>query len=296
MRFWNRLESFDLAALNLMVGLLLAMGLVVLAGNNVGVRIESYTPSGSARADASIRVRFFDDMRQNTTQLEITPALAGNLRWNGPRELVFEPSEEFQPRQRYEVRLAAGARSTSGATLKDPFTFSFSVALPRIVYLAPVTAPDRNLYTYDLNSGAVEQITFSENGLADFNISQDGRTVAYTRYDSQGGTDIWLYDLQTNSTRQLTNCGASQCMMPTWSPDNRTMSTNARNMTSFLANWGPPAPGWWIRKRPALRCCLRIRKSWGTLRSTRRMASELPCSISTCLASASTTSTARTTS
>src|SRR5687768_14602543 len=134
--------------------LITAIGLVVLAGNNVGVQIESYAPAVAARGDATIRIRFYENMEKPTVEerFSISPALEGDLRWNGDREIVFEPTGQLVSGTEYTVRLAEGAISTaSNAELKEDFTFSFKVALPRVLYLAPATSANANLYAMDLN-------------------------------------------------------------------------------------------------------------------------------------------------
>ncbi|MGQ0647048.1 MAG: BamA/TamA family outer membrane protein [Gemmatimonadaceae bacterium] len=69
--------------------------------------------------------------------------------------------------------------------------------------------------------------------MADPAWSPDGRQIAFT--GMKGGiSDIYLFDLQTGQSRQLTNDRAAQ-LHPAWSPDTRTLAwvTDAGDETSF---------------------------------------------------------------
>ena len=69
--------------------------------------------------------------------------------------------------------------------------------------------------------------------IADPAWSPDGRQLAFTGF--RGGlSDLYLYDLTTNQTRQITNDREAQ-FQPAWSPDGRTIvfMTDAGEETSF---------------------------------------------------------------
>lgn len=216
------LDTFDQIVLMVIVGVLLAMAAVILIGNNIGVQVESYSPENIARSDAAVRIRFYDEMAQSSVEnhFNIEPALDGNLRWNGNREMIFEPTAKLITGQTYTVTLEEGAAADGGgAKLKEDFQFSFWVALPRVIYLAPATAQDRNLYAHDLESGEITQLTDTKLGIADYAISYDGQYVAYTAYNEDGTSDIWVLEVATQFTRQITSCVDAYCAAPAWKPD-----------------------------------------------------------------------------
>ncbi|MFP4322515.1 MAG: Ig-like domain-containing protein [Anaerolineales bacterium] len=220
------LDIFDRVALSAILVLALAIIGVVAAGNNIGVQIESIVPDEFARADASVRIRFFDDMQQGTVEerFRISPEREGNLRWNGPRELVFEPEVPWQSGETYQIELDAGARSESGATLRDAIEHTFTAAAPRVTYLSPAGALDRNLYLHDLNTGETQQLTEAEYGVADYDISADGEFIAYTRYNQEGLSDIWIYSMATGTERRVTDCVEAFCSAPEWHPNGREIA------------------------------------------------------------------------
>ena len=89
----------------------------------------------------------------------------------------------------------------------------------QIVYIAPFSAIDSNLYLHDLADVSAQQLTHSDFGVEDFAISPDGFAIAYTRYDENGSTDIWLYDLRSGGDFPLTDCVQANCEQPTWRAD-----------------------------------------------------------------------------
>lgn len=216
------LDRFDRIVFAIIGAVVGAIGLVVLIGNNVGVQVESYSPETTARSDSRIRIRFYNEMARASVEqnFSISPAVEGSLRWNGDRELVFEPSSALLSGQTYTVLVKEGAKAKSGgAELKADLRFSFRVALPRAVYLAPASAQDRNLYVFDLNTGEVQQLTDYDLGIADYEVAPDGQSIAYTLYKEDGTSDLWLYHLDSGAINQLTNCVNASCAAPSWKPD-----------------------------------------------------------------------------
>lgn len=107
---------------------------------------------------------------------------------------------------------------------------------PRIAYLAPSSGPF-NISIADPTTGDTEQITFSETGVDDFAISQDGRYIAYSE-DQAEAREIMLLDLANNSTRALTNCRAENavCSHPVWRPDGTVLAYQRRELNDAMGN------------------------------------------------------------
>ena len=219
------LDRFDVIIIGMMIALVVAIGGVVLAGDRVGVTIAEggYAPQGSAVSGGSaIRVRFSDAMDAASVEerFTITPAVDGSFRWTGPRTLTFTPTRPLLPQTTYTVTIRAGAKAVKrGSTLQADFAWPFTVRPPRIVYLAPEDRLARNLYLTDPASGAVYQLTTTPDGVEDYAVSPNGGQIAYTQYNAGGTANIWLLDLRTTTSRQITNCVDAMCSAPAWKPD-----------------------------------------------------------------------------
>ncbi|MBZ0304619.1 MAG: Ig-like domain-containing protein, partial [Anaerolineae bacterium] len=231
------LDRLDYTALGTMGILTAAIVVVILLGNHVGVQVESYSPQDTAAGSTAISLRFFDEMNRESVEknFTITPQVNGLFRWNNPREVIFQPDVPLTGGTTYTVGLEKGVESRNGsAELKDDFTFSFRVDLPKVLYLAPSTSPQRNLMAFDLNSLEIQQLTDTEFGVVDYAVSPGGKYIAYSVYNQDSSSDIWLYDTNAASTRQLTNCANAFCAAPAWHPDGTRLAYEREDYDSTL--------------------------------------------------------------
>ncbi|HEY0821949.1 MAG TPA: S9 family peptidase [Rhizobacter sp.] len=79
-----------------------------------------------------------------------------------------------------------------------------------------------HLFRLDVDTGTVAQLTRGDFEVHGFQVSADGRRVAYsrTRAGAQHCTDIWVMNLDGTEDRRLTHDQAS-ASAPSWSPDGR---------------------------------------------------------------------------
>ena len=85
----------------------------------------------------------------------------------------------------------------------------------QIVYIGG----DANLYLHNLDAGTATQLTTSEFGVEDFAIAPEGVAIAYSRYNDNSTTDIWLHDLRSGEDFRLTDCINASCGQPSWRAD-----------------------------------------------------------------------------
>ena len=208
----------DRAILIAIAALMVAIGGVILLGDNVGVQVGNYGPRDTAKSDNAIRVRFLEPMAQDSVEerFSIQPEHSGAFRWNGPREIIFQPETPLIFGETYTIQIASGAESESGsAELKDDLRFSFTVDWPRVVYLSP----KRHLMIYDLNTGQSDTLIESEFGLESYAVDPTGNLIAQSIFHEDGTSDIWVYNLGNDSNTQVTNCQNSACLAPEWNAD-----------------------------------------------------------------------------
>lgn len=109
----------------------------------------------------------------------------------------------------------------AGAYLSDP-----ARQPQRVAYLYPASAAQQNVWLADIHdSGARQQLTFSEYGVYDFDFSPDGRWLAFA--DRSGGATVTLrlLDLSTSKLIDLVDCVAlkAYCTTPVFSPDGKRL-------------------------------------------------------------------------
>jgi Tol biopolymer transport system component len=221
---WLKLDRFDMIVAAVTVVLLAVMGGVVWSGDHVGVYIpdSGYAPVGVASGSEPVRIRFSDVMSQQSVEdhLRIEPEVSGTLTWTSQTTLLFTPRQPCLAGQTYTVTVERGARPAKrSAALQADFSWTFTVRLPRAVYLAPSDALVRNLYMADLQTGDVRQLTTSEDGIEDFAVSPNGSEIAFSQDNPDQTANIWVLNLSGHATRQVTNCVDARCYNPAWKPD-----------------------------------------------------------------------------
>jgi Tol biopolymer transport system component len=105
------------------------------------------------------------------------------------------------------------------AVLMLRFRAEAEVESRQIVYIGQVSALNSNLYLHHLDTGEASQLTQTDFGVEDVAIAPDGLAIAYSRYNADGTTDIWLHDLRSGGDFRLTDCVNASCGQPSWRAD-----------------------------------------------------------------------------
>lgn len=252
-RWWRTLDldRFDGIVLGVALALIVAIGGVVLAGDRVGVYVagDGYGPTGIVRGAEPIRVRFSDamDARSVEARFRIEPDVPGTFSWPDAHTLRFTPDDPLPGGETVRVTVAAGAESARhGAQLHDALTWTFTVRLPRVVYLAPADRYARDLTLTDLQTSEVRTLTATPDGVEEFAISRDGAQIAYTRINPNGTSDIWLLDVRGGTERPITNCVEALCSHPAWNPDGTQIAYQREDRLTPQGGEGLGPPRAWV--------------------------------------------------
>lgn len=244
-----KLTNFDRTVLAIMAVLVLAIVTVIVLGDNVGVRIVRTAPEDEASSTSPIAIQFSEVMDWDSVaeHLRLEPDVAGDLTWTG-MTARFQPGDPLTPGETYTVVLDSGAESRSGRRVLDDVTFDFRVRTPRVAYLAPSDAVPQNVWIADpAVPDSAEQVTNSPSGVVNFDISPDGRLVAFAERNPETGTsDIKLLDLETGALRQLTNCVDADCNTPVFRPDGQMIAYHRIDLNSDLDNVGVSPTRVWL--------------------------------------------------
>lgn len=225
------------------IGLLVVLiALTVLAGDRVGVQVLRVFPLGDAHSTDNVVIQFSSRMARDSVgeRLTISPAVAGDVLWQGDTTLVFSPSEPFASGQTYTVTLNEGVESIGGRRVIRDHQFVFSVGEPQVAYLYPADGYPQNIWMARPDEpDSATQITFSQSGVFDYAVSPDGRSIAFSeRRTDRPATDIKLLSLDDGTVTNLTNCEDSDCTSPVWRPDGRMLAYTRVDMNTLLPNVG----------------------------------------------------------
>ena len=95
------------------------------------------------------------------------------------------------------------------------------------------SAPE-GIFTIDLDTGHRRQVTQAPNGIGDlsFDISPDGRTLAFIRYGRPGIGDLYVVPIEGGEARRLTNWDA-EIGGVTWMPNGRQILYSVHEATGL---------------------------------------------------------------
>jgi Tol biopolymer transport system component len=120
----------------------------------------------------------------------------------------------------------------------------------RVAYLK---LDDRGLYELWISTpgdeDSAEQITETQNGVYDYDVSDDGNYIAFTERDFQTGiAEIYLMTLATGQIEQITTCVMqdSDCSAPVFHPEGDFIAYERVSLNNELSPVGIGAPRIWL--------------------------------------------------
>lgn len=116
------------------------------------------------------------------------------------------------------------------AILSDPANQS-----PRVAYLYPAFGGVQNVWMTDIDAPENQrQLTFSEYGIYDYDVSADGRWLAFAEKTPDLSAQIRLLDIPANRVINLVDCVAlsAYCTTPAFSPDGTRLAYQRSELAS----------------------------------------------------------------
>jgi Tol biopolymer transport system component len=237
------LDRFDRIIAAAIFGLCLAVAATVARGDQVGVAVQAFSPTGVGSSRTAIQVTFDQPIDTSSFQehFSLSPAVQGHITTNN-NQVVFQPNQPLQPGQAYSVTLQAGTLATAGRSLKAALSWRFTVRSPRIVYLGPPSSQIQNLYAIDPTAPeSVRQLTNSANGIVGYDVSSDGGKIVYvedvySQAENKNITPLLVWDAATGRTTVLYDCKNAECTNPVWRSDGNAIAFERIDTNSGFGN------------------------------------------------------------
>ncbi len=123
-----------------MAVLALLMGVVIVRGDRVGVRVVALSPERgetNVSSRSAIRVTFDKEMEQASVEKRFnpSPSVEGSFQWEG-KTLVFRPAQPLAYDVDYTITLRQGARSQRGREILRDVSWRFRTRRLQVLYLA----------------------------------------------------------------------------------------------------------------------------------------------------------------
>ncbi|NIM94575.1 MAG: hypothetical protein GTO18_12820 [Anaerolineales bacterium] len=184
-------------------------------------------PSGSTFVppSAALRVSFNRPMDRISVESRwsTSPESPGTFQWEG-NSLTFHPSSPWPTGETVTLRLAAGSRSVYFLPIWKNHEWTFSIGIPRVLYLSTEGAED-DLHIHNVETGESIRITETDFGVFDYSVSMDGTLVVYSALRADDGSDLRSYDLVSKEDRMVYSCPKGwRCQAPQVSSDHNVLA------------------------------------------------------------------------
>lgn len=228
-------------------GLLLLIALLLWWADRPGAPATTLSPAANARDVSTlttIRAHFEQEMDTDTVAVvDVQPAITGTVSWEG-NSLVYRPDRPLEPETTYSVTIGAGLWNRQGDPLDTPITWQFHTAPLRILFMASDDQDRPQLYVTAATGGVITALTAAEVGVVDYSLSPDGRTIAYSAANADGGSDLWAVAADGSENGLLLACEAAQCRAPVWAPEGNRLLYE-RRAPGDGESTAPPRL-WWL--------------------------------------------------
>lgn len=252
-----RVSRFDLTVLVALAAALLAIGVLVWRGDQVGVAAVTLSPAeGSAGVSTRSQVRIvFDQPLDPATAVNLTfePSVRGVTRIDGAT-VTFLP-DALAPDTFYTARLAPGLRGANGRTLRTPLTWRFATGRVQALFTQVLegreqlfSAPLPATGAADGDLSPATQLTDLPAGVWDFAVSPADSRIVLSALTEAGASDLWLLT-PGSAPELLLACADAFCSSPSWSHDGELLLFAQRNASEFGAAAVSP-PRLYIRHVP----------------------------------------------
>lgn len=190
-----------------------------------GVQVLAAAPADTTVSNAArITVTFSEEMDHDSVEsaFSIQPDVSGTFSWT-ENTLIFKPELPLQQSMEYTVSVSGSALSAQ-STMREAFTFSFTVRPARILYLHPADG-NSQLWTAGTDPGnpEPEQLSDAEGSVVDYSTARDGSIIIYIEQFT-GGRSIQSLDPASGKIRMLVDCRGAACLYPALSPDGKTLA------------------------------------------------------------------------
>ena len=242
------LSPFDQTVGIMVLSLTFIIGLLLLRGKQIGLKIVSFSPADGAvnvPTSSEVQISFNQPLLISGQSFPfiIDPPAYGTVVREADK-LIFTPDTSLQPNTAYTVTLTEDIQSRTGKTLRRPLVWQFHTGQPQLLYLGPDTQGRQQVHLIALGDEMGQDLTQARFGITDFALASNTPTLVYAAGNDDGGRDLWVIEAIHNPRpRQLLACEEDDCADPRWSPSG---APDGGRIVYTRRNYSGPPQLWWL--------------------------------------------------
>jgi Tol biopolymer transport system component len=240
-----RVSRFDRWMILILVILAAGLGGIALFSSLAGLRQpELRTPLVGVYGP--VGVTFAQKMQPASVQSrwQSEPPVSGRFSWEG-QTAWFWPETALNPDVEYRFRLEGGALGEDGQMIRSTISWRVQVRSTDVVYLSPAVEGSE-IWKSGQDGSARLQLTHTGNQVYDFGVSYSGDWIAFSRLNSQRGSDLWVVKRDGSEAHKIVDCNGDSCIQPAWSADGSWVAYSRRRLSVAKDEPYSPSPRIWM--------------------------------------------------
>ena len=221
-----KFERFDYIVFGLLSSLLFGIAIVLLRGDQVGVRVVQVSPEngGVVGAKGPIILDFAEPMNRENVEASfaLEPVVEGRFEWAG-NSLYFWPLQAFAQDAEYELQLRGGAETARGTRSEQELSWRFEIREAGLAYMRE-EEEGRSLWVLHEIGGDALRLTEAGQHVFNFAVAPSGEQIVYGLVNEEQGIDLYSVNREGEEQRMLVNCGLDRCASPAWSPNEQQIA------------------------------------------------------------------------
>ena len=239
----SRLKSLtlDQAVLGLVLFLIILVALVLLAGTQAGILVNTDLTRTDQGPFEAITLTFSVPVNDSEVEARflLDPQAEGRFEWLDSQTLRFIPAG-LQPATHYRLTLGSGIIGANNESMRRARHWSFQTRAPLIAYINSSNGKNE-LWVTGMDGKQPHRLVNAENAVFNYDISPDGNFLILSMFNEQNRQDLWRVHRDGRNLQMILDCNGGNCSTPAISPDGKRVaySREAPGITPYSSLSAP---------------------------------------------------------
>ena len=218
--------SFDTLAIGVMLALAVVAGVVILLGENAGVRVRVDLPEDQIIGPfQTVTFTFSEKISAEIASelISLDPIHEGYLSSVDDYSVQYVPIKPYERDVTYTFKVIPGEINSTSRAVKQLQSWEVRIREPRVVYLVSEEGQS-GIWSMDSSGGDVKRLTDEAVKVISFDVAQSGEFIVFTSANQNGGIDLWRVSREGGDSSMLLDCGFDRCTTPVIAPGDKRIA------------------------------------------------------------------------